>query len=52
MGKLIDLDEYRSRRVKEGTWPPDESTVREYWAARRRKPEPKAPPKGKPGKNA
>lgn len=31
MGDLIDLDEYRKRRTAEGTWPPDEATVKEYW---------------------
>lgn len=28
---LLDLDEYRKRRIEEGSWPPDETTVREYW---------------------
>jgi len=32
---IVDLDEYRANRVKEGTWPPDETTVREYWSGQR-----------------
>ena len=32
---IIDMDEYRNRRIKEGTWPPDDTKVREYWLGRR-----------------
>jgi hypothetical protein len=38
-GTLIDLDKYRAERVADGTWPPDQLTVRDYWKSR------------KPGKN-
>jgi hypothetical protein len=34
---IVDLNEYRAKRVAEGTWPPDETTVKEYWASRRSK---------------
>lgn len=36
-GTVIDLDTYRKRRTDEGTWPPDEATVKEYWQGRRNK---------------
>jgi hypothetical protein len=45
-GTLIDLDAYRTQRIAENTWPPDELTVREYWKGRRpkgKKPEYKKP---------
>lgn len=32
-GDLYDLDEYRRKRIEEGTWPPDEQRIREYWQA-------------------
>lgn len=41
---VVDLDEYRRRRTEEGTWPPDEETVREYWKGRRNRWSP--PPSG------
>jgi hypothetical protein len=46
---IVDMDEYRARRIKEGTWPPDDSTVREYWLSRKgmgmqQKPAPQPPP--------
>jgi hypothetical protein len=48
----ISLDEYRNRRVAEGTWPPTESAI-EYWSGRRNmgmqqpKPAPEPPPRRK-----
>lgn len=51
MGDLIDLDAYRERRKQEGTWPPDEATVRDYWKKRRplKKPDYDPPPSGTDG---
>jgi hypothetical protein len=31
---IIDLDQYRDQRTKEGTWPPTDN-AREYWRGRR-----------------
>ncbi len=42
----IDLDEYRRQRVEEGTWPPNDLTVQEYWRRRRRRGEPPRLPEG------
>lgn len=32
---VVDLDEYRKHRIAEGTWPPNELTVVDYWRSRR-----------------
>ena len=48
VAEVIDLDEYRRRRVAEGTWPPDEATVRDYWISRRRRPLPSPPDSRRP----
>lgn len=32
---VIDLDAYRDMRTKEGTWPPPEGEVRDYWSGQR-----------------
>jgi hypothetical protein len=40
-GTLIDLDRYRDKRVKDGSWPPTElDDVVEYWRSRRAKKKP------------
>lgn len=31
-----DLEEYRRRRMEEGSWPPDEHTLVEYWRSFRK----------------
>ena len=53
LARVIDLDAYRKRRTEEGTWPPDEKAVKDYWRARvpKKKPEydkvgPKPPDNG------
>jgi hypothetical protein len=50
MGELIDLDLYRDQRVVDGTWPPDEKTVIEYWKSRIGKGEKIKPPAPEPKK--
>lgn len=32
---VIDMDAYRAKRVAEGTWPPNDLEVREYWRGRK-----------------
>jgi hypothetical protein len=49
LGKLLDLDGYRDRRIVEGTWPPDDDAVH-YWRGQleRSKPPPIRPPAPEP----
>jgi hypothetical protein len=54
MGDLFSLDEYRKKRIAEGTWPLDTANMREYWLARHKetrerveRPPPPPPPKKK-----
>lgn len=34
--KIISLDEYRKQRIADGTWPPNDLEVKDYWRKRRR----------------
>lgn len=49
---IVDLDEYRASRVKEGTWPPDDTKVREYWLGRKNLGVKQATPPKPPGSAA
>jgi hypothetical protein len=35
MSNIVDLDAYRAKRTADGTWPPNDLEVREYWRSRR-----------------